>query len=162
MFFRILYFLLLWSCCDVFTTENLFVLGIKPLTSVLVQNLKNCCLAESWSKFLTCSSLFQLFAQKMLKSIFWPAFGVCNTQTLVKIYNKYHSNQRRYTFWNTYTHTLSLSLLYCTINGYKLLIVRFNEWWLMIQSLITRRVVLTIPISQILDFLISLFLIKLL
>ena len=114
---------------------------------------------------------------KQISYLFFPFSAFC-TKNAEKAYfdqrlesaapqrwSKYTTNTSQ-TKWGvsfeTHIHTLSLSLLYCTLNRYKLLIVRFNEWWLMIQSLITRRVVLTIPISQILDFLISLLLIKLL
>ena len=47
--------------------EKVLFLGIKPLTSILVQTLKNHFFAKFSTKFVAFSSFFSFFAQKTLK-----------------------------------------------------------------------------------------------
>ena len=78
----------LWFLVNV--RKKLFFLGIKQSTSVLVQTQKNWVFfAWFWIKVLH----FLAFQHKKhWKLLFWPAFGVRSTQTLVEIFNKWGCN----------------------------------------------------------------------
>ena len=67
----------------VFTSENMIFLGIKQLTSFLVQTSQNPFFAKLCIKFLAFPSYFSFLRKERWKSMFGPAFGVCSTQTLV-------------------------------------------------------------------------------
>ena len=81
-----------------------FFLGIKPLTSLWVnpQKAHFCWILPQFSLFFL---LFSDFCKKMKKSIFLQAFGVCSTQSLVKIYNE------RISFNSKQIHTNSCVIL---------------------------------------------------
>ena len=65
----------------------LFLGGIKHSTSIWVLCQKNNFFAQFYYKFATLLSFFSFLTKKCWKWLFRSAFGVHNTQRLIKIYN---------------------------------------------------------------------------